>query len=205
MTTDPNTEAPNGNASCPHSSETWEAIVTASRTGQAIESSTSAHIERCVECRDAVDRANRLGAAMAALADQIETRAARPESTLASEGTAQLLMRLARYEAWHRAARRACAASAGLAACLAIVWMLVSGVETGAGSRNQGPSIVNRATPTVDDRSMAAAESDAKARTDPFSSAVASAIPVHGWVDLPARGTSPDSTVWWVVLSYGGR
>ena len=134
---------------------------------------------------------------MKTLADHIEAEARPRASSLGDDRTVDLLIRLARYEAWHRWARRVCAAGVGIAACLALVWSVVSAFGIGSDRPAIGP-------PSMSQPKLAADRVRPAGREDPLDSAVASAIPVHGWVDLPSKGASADSSVWWVVLNYGG-
>lgn len=186
-------------ASCPRMAQCWEAVVAAGRTGLAIDPSLAEHIEQCPACRQASVRARPLGETLGALANRIAAEAAGPRLSLRGDETAALLIRLARYESWRRSARRACAASVGVAAGLALFWAVLTAAPAGTGPKEMEPSLVDRAGPLVDD------DHEARVRENPLSPAVASAIPVHGWVGLPSRSTSADSSLWWVVLSYGGH
>lgn len=198
MTTDPNKKDTRKGGSCRREAESWEAVATAARTGEPIDESTAGHIEQCASCRGVADQAKRLDPLMSALSDQIRADASRPESSLRGERTAELLVRLVTYEEWRRTARRACAASVGIAASLVLLYAVTVGFADREDLSSRRPSLVNPAASLVDDVDKA------RMREDPLNSAVASAIPVHGWVDLPSRGTSADSSMWWVVLSYGG-
>ena len=172
----------------------WEALISSARTGEALDSSTAEHVEACPACREASGRIEGLGLALSGLADQIERESKDRSLSPANPETMMLFVRLARYETWHRRARRLCAASVGIAASLALLFVVLFGVSAGPaadGTSGGAVAVDGKAGPPTGDVSL--------------DSAVASAIPVHGWVDLPPQGASADSSVWWVVLNYGGR
>ncbi len=175
----------------------WDALVSSGRTGGSVDAVSTGHLDTCPSCRDSAARAERLGVALETLADQIDAEARSQAPNLADDRTVDLLIRLARYEAWHRWARRGCAAGVGIAASLALIWSVMWAFGVGSDRPAIGP-------PGMSQPGLAADGAHSPGRKDPLDSAVASAIPVHGWVDLPSKAASADSSVWWVVLSYGG-
>jgi len=174
----------------------WEALISSARTGEAPNASTAEHLETCPSCREASGGIERLGLALSGLAGRIERESKDRSLSPSSPEAMMLFVRLARYETWHRRARRLCAASVGIAASLALLFVVLFGVSTGATADGPG----GRTQAVAVDGRLGAETQDL-----PLDSAVASTIPVHGWVDLPPQGTSADSSVWWVVLNYGGH
>ncbi len=177
----------------------WEALVASGRTGRAPASSVLAHVKACPSCRSAAARAEALGASLSALATRIESAAASQAWDPADHPPPDVMIRLARWEAWHRASRRAAVASVGIAACVAIVLGVWVSMDSRVPSSDAGPQGVNTGSMVAD------RPSESTVNQIPLDSAVASAIPVGGWIDLPPSGTSADSSLWWVVLSYGGQ
>ncbi|MBN1344189.1 MAG: hypothetical protein JXQ73_16000 [Phycisphaerae bacterium] len=177
----------------------WDALIAGTDGDGSQIAAARDHLAACSACQAESDEARHLGTVMASLADRIEAEASERSGEMHSPTTVDLLVRLARYEALHRRARRAFAASVGVAASVA----LVVGLLWAAGETREAHQGVPGVIPggsALADNSIGAFD-----EAGPYDSEVASAIPVHGWIDLPSSEVSADSSVWWVVLNYGGR
>ncbi len=173
----------------------WDEMLAAADAG-ALSDSARSHLDSCETCQAASRRVLRLAESIGRLKDQAATVA--DDVKLQGERAAELLIRLARYEAYRKLARRAFSASVGLAACLAIAVGLVwsrhepkkptqpTGVQVAdaTSGRSQAPSVDGRAAGSLE-------------------SSMATAMPVHEWIELPPKGTSADSSLWWLVLRNG--
>lgn len=183
----------------------WEALVTAARDGEPMPPSAAEHLDVCPACRSSAASVQRLGGAMSRLADRIDAEASSRHTGLPGRDRIDLLIRLARYEAWNRRARRACAASVGIAACVAILVSMFAGTD--AERLRPGGDLQMAAVQPAADRASAgsAGATTTDEMDDLIGATMASALTVHGWADRPSKPTAADSSVWWVVLNYGGR
>jgi hypothetical protein len=136
---------------------------------------------------------------MRALAAENDLEASGQAPSLKDKRSADLMIRLARVEAWSRWARRACAASIGIAAGVALVLAGLMSVDTEHAPKASNGQMANAQSPSEKSRS------ESMDRGDQLDSAVASAIPVVGWIHMPPKEASADSRMWWVVLKYGGH
>jgi hypothetical protein len=176
----------------------WEDIVSAARRNSPIPPGVDGHANQCPSCRDAAVDAGRLGEAIRGLSDRLDVEARQAASALSDSHAAELLVRFARYETWQAWSRRACAAGVAAAAGLAIIWSVLLGSGSGSPGRSVAWQNPDQGLALADRQRELLRETNLK------DSPAGAAIPVEGWIDLPPSEGSADSSVWWVVLNYGG-
>jgi anti-sigma factor RsiW len=177
----------------------WDALIAGPGESGSRPVAVDAHLAECPACRARLVEAERLAGAMSALADRIDADASAQSGQMQTEATVSLLLRLARYEALHKRARRAFAASVGVAASVTLVVGLLLATGEGQEAHQPTPGLIPEGSALVDS-SVGASD-----QGNPYDTGASSAIPVQGWIDLPSSEISADSTIWWVVLNYGGR
>jgi hypothetical protein len=137
-----------------------------------------------------------LGSMMTSLSTRLDDEVGRCAPLLSGGRSAEQLLRLARYRALIRWGRMACAGSLSVAACLAIVLGTLFITGPSKASRGGGGPQAQLA--------LAGGHVSATRDADLKESPAVAAIPVHGWIEFPSKDVSPDSSIWWVVLTYGG-
>jgi len=111
-----------------------------------------------------------------------------------------VIQKMLRYDAMMGWAKRGCAAGIAAAACLALFW-----------SSAATPSSERLASAPTDQLCLATRSAAIPPEVhrvtilDAQGSPAEATIPVQGWITLPPKEVSADSSLWWVVLSYGGQ